>query len=242
MRFLTSRARAGEIVALCLALMGMIFAERAAALPEGPEDRVRSFYAVLLATMKNGRNLGQSGRYATLAPVVNEVFDVPFMARLAVGASWSTLTSDQQRQVVAAFGRYVSATYADRFDSYSGEQLQVTGDEPAGDVGRPPRGTGDIAARVVLDSERVERFVESCGGQGRRALNSLVLRSLKQAYYSPRNLGHAGLRSPRYCHFTSPISRYPDLVCHRSLLSAIGADEPQPERSGLAELAEWVRR
>jgi phospholipid transport system substrate-binding protein len=131
MRFLTSRARAGEIVALCLTLMGMIFAECAAALPEGPEDRVRSFYAVLLATMKNGRNLGQSGRYAALAPVINEVFDVPFMARLAVGASWSTLTSDQQQQVVAAFGRYVSATYADRFDSYSGEQLQVTGDEPA---------------------------------------------------------------------------------------------------------------
>ena len=62
-------------------------------------------------------------------------------------------------------------------------------------------------------------------GRGRIALSSLVLRSLKQAYYSPRNLGHAGLRSTAYCHFTSPIRRYPDLVCHRALLSAVGGGE-----------------
>ena len=51
-----------------------------------------------------------------------------------------------------------------------------------------------------------------------------MLRALKQAFYSPRNLGHAGLGSPRYCHFTSPIRRYPDVVAHRALLQGLGID------------------
>jgi ribonuclease R len=76
-------------------------------------------------------------------------------------------------------------------------------------------------------------------GRGRMALSSLVLRSLKQAYYSPSNLGHAGLRSSSYCHFTSPIRRYPDLVCHRALLSAVAGGESAPSARELPELGVW---
>jgi ribonuclease R len=75
---------------------------------------------------------------------------------------------------------------------------------------------------------------------GRMALTSLVLRSLQQAYYSPKNLGHAGLHSACYCHFTSPIRRYPDLVCHRALVSTLGGEEPAPPAGELGELGEWT--
>jgi phospholipid transport system substrate-binding protein len=131
---ITPSTRPGKIVALWLGLFLAvgISAVGAAALPVNPQDTVRGFYDTLLTTMKDGRTLGQSGRYARLAPVVDTLFDVPSMARLTVGPSWATLSATQQQQVTNAYGHYISATYADRFDSYSGEQLQVTGEQPYG--------------------------------------------------------------------------------------------------------------
>ena len=131
-RMISSPARTGRLATLTLVLSLTIgvFVESAAALALDPQANVRGFYDTLLGTMKNGQILGQSGRYARLAPVVDRVFDVASMTRLAIGSSWATLPPAQQQQLIEAFRHYIAATYADRFDSYSGEQLQVTGEQP----------------------------------------------------------------------------------------------------------------
>jgi phospholipid transport system substrate-binding protein len=101
------------------------------AAPTSGGDTVQSLYDALLSTMKNGRTLGQSGRFKQLEPVIRRTFDIPSMARLSVGSSWATLTEAQRQQVTESLGRYISAIYADRFDSYAGQRLQVTGEQLA---------------------------------------------------------------------------------------------------------------
>ena len=69
-------------------------------------------------------------------------------------------------------------------------------------------------------------------------VNTAILRSQMQAYYSEENLGHFGLSLQKYGHFTSPIRRYADLVVHRSLASAIDGSSERPSRHvKLAEVA-----
>ncbi|NLT05940.1 MAG: RNB domain-containing ribonuclease [Solirubrobacterales bacterium] len=92
------------------------------------------------------------------------------------------------------------------------------------------------AADAAAEASRLAAAHARTHGRGRQAFGSLVLRSLKQAYYSPRNVGHAGLASPRYCHFTSPIRRYPDVVAHRALLAGLGLDDAAPRAHELDDL------
>jgi len=101
------------------------------AAPSSGGDTVQGLYDALLNAMKNGRTLGRSGRFTKLAPVIRGSFDVASMARLSVGPSWTGLSEPQRQQMTESFGRYISAIYADRFDSYDGQTLQVTGEQAA---------------------------------------------------------------------------------------------------------------
>jgi len=114
------------------------------------------------------------------------------------------------------------------------EQLHALG------VPTPPLGQGlspKDAGALAAEASRLARREAARRGHGREAYTSLVLRSLKGAYYSERNTGHAGLGSDAYTHFTSPIRRYPDLVVHRALLAALGEGEEPPRLREAREAA-----
>jgi phospholipid transport system substrate-binding protein len=121
---IVASAAAATLIFLSLAFPASVSAA-------GPEDSVNTFHETLISTMKDGRTLSESGRYARIEPVVHRLFDLPLMSRLAIGASWSKLSPAQQQLAMAAFDSYIAATYADRFDIYSGQRLEIVGQQPS---------------------------------------------------------------------------------------------------------------
>lgn len=101
-----------------------------------------------------------------------------------------------------------------------------------------PDGMGPTTAgELAVEASRTVAKEAKRRGHGADAYSSLILRSLKPARYFEKNLGHAGLGSEAYCHFTSPIRRFPDLLVHRALLSAVGGGEEAPTTGEAAEAA-----
>ena len=114
------------IAAAMLAIGSGISPSFAAAQDTGdPKAVVQSFYDALDETMKQGDQLGFEGRYKKLEPVIRETFDVPVMAKIAVGPEWTNLKADEKSKLLEAFDRYMISTYASRFKTDKGLKFQV---------------------------------------------------------------------------------------------------------------------
>lgn len=89
--------------------------------------------------------------------------------------------------------------------------------------------------KAVMPKDFQRVLDEIKGSAGERTVSSEMLRAMMKARYAPDNLGHFGLAAKYYCHFTSPIRRYPDLVVHRVLTKLINKENISPR--GIAEAA-----
>jgi len=107
--------------------------------------RIRVFYDALLSVMKQGDKLGIRGRYDRLAPTVRSTFDLAAMTRIAVGPEWNAIPPEQQAALIENFSQMTIATYANRFDSYSGERFEA-------DAAAEPRNTGRIVHTKLFPS------------------------------------------------------------------------------------------
>jgi phospholipid transport system substrate-binding protein len=133
------------VLAACVAR----FATPVAAADPPPADvtaPIRAFYAALLDVMKRAKALGIRGRYDTLAPVVSATFDLPAMTRISVGPRWTSIPKEQQASLIDAFSRMTIATYASRFDGYSGERFEVDPDVES-------RGAGSVVHTRIVQSK-----------------------------------------------------------------------------------------
>jgi phospholipid transport system substrate-binding protein len=117
--------RTGLIVFAVCGILGSAIVGPARAAGD-PAGTIKNFYATLTQTMERGAQLGDKGRYDTLAPAVRKDFDLGAMAQMAVGPSWARLSPAERQQVTEAFARYTTATYAEHFKAKN-ERLEVVG-------------------------------------------------------------------------------------------------------------------
>ena len=92
----------------------------------GPAEVISRFNLALIEAMRGGKELGFSGRYRLLEPVVTETFLPPYMASVSVGKHWKTLTQEQQRQFEKLYAEWLIANYAKNFHAYAGERFEIT--------------------------------------------------------------------------------------------------------------------
>lgn len=125
----------------------LLFAAPAVAqAPDPARTPVQALDDGLIAIMKGGKKLGLFGRTAQIAPVIDRVFDLPLMTRLAVGPAWTQATPADRAALLAAFRRLTITEYARNFDGWNGHAFAIDDKVEA-------RG-GDRLVRTTLTAPR----------------------------------------------------------------------------------------
>jgi phospholipid transport system substrate-binding protein len=108
-----------------MVIMALLVAFPSEGKADTPTQVVETLHSELLVVMKDAEILGFSGRYEKLENVVPELYDFPFISRIVVGRHWGNFSEEEKNQFIDLFTTLSIATYADRFDGYSGESFRV---------------------------------------------------------------------------------------------------------------------
>ncbi|HVY33973.1 MAG TPA: ABC transporter substrate-binding protein [Caulobacteraceae bacterium] len=124
-RFSPSRFMMAAAAVATLAGSAMAPQPARADFTEPAAQQIENFDAALIRAMKQGKDAGPQGRYKTLSPAVDAVFNIPVMTGFAVGPAWATTSAEDKAALIAAFRKYTIANYAKNFDSYDGQKIAV---------------------------------------------------------------------------------------------------------------------
>ncbi|MHA1599486.1 MAG: ABC transporter substrate-binding protein [Alphaproteobacteria bacterium] len=144
-----SRLRAIVFFLAVAAVFGA--SDQARAATGSPSDVVARLNDTLLSVMREAEPLGFQGRFDRLAPELIGAFNLPAMASTAAGRHWKKLDTAQRKRLIDVFGRSSIATFARRFDGYSGETFEIVEETPG------PRGSMLVRNKLIKsDGDSIE--------------------------------------------------------------------------------------
>ena len=115
-----------KLVLLLTAVVCLSLAESARAASSDPAvNQVQALTDALLKSMRAGSTVSMAERYKQLEPVVEQVFAMPLVTRLAVGPQWASFPPDQQQALIAAYTRFTVANYAHNFHDFDGQKFEI---------------------------------------------------------------------------------------------------------------------
>jgi len=137
-----------SILFICICL----FPSPSSAAQPDPSEVIRNFNAALLDAMKRADELSYPGRYKLLGPVLRDSFALSFMAAQSAGRYWKTLTDEERSQLIKTYSEWTVATYAARFDGYSGEKFEVASGPAAA------QGAATVVSKLIKSNAEEVRF------------------------------------------------------------------------------------
>ena len=129
----TRRVRASAaLLAFSWSVVSVAYATES---PEPPAAEavkvVEALHTVVLGVMKEADTLGYQGRCDRLAPVLRDLYDIPFMAQKSVGRYWKGTSEEERQHLLKTFTEFMIANYAGNFDGYSGQVFETLDEEPS---------------------------------------------------------------------------------------------------------------